>query len=181
MKVSEIIITESMNFTALKLDKEKNQLTQVFRNDVTSQYDYDHPDFSYDKMIGDYEYKPPENKNYDPSLDVNLSNVNMQHIMRDILGFKADEYGYTIPIDTFIKTANQWTMRNSEPSAATKTEVERGMVKRTDPNTGMSSIGRGATMIGMGRKEGYDQQLVQRMLHVAIKGRQHGATHVSAD
>lgn len=114
--------------------------------------------------------------------DINLSNANMYSLMRNTLGFKGDEAGFHIPIDEFIQTASKWYMRNSEPEPAIPSSIEHGeMRNRTDSQTGQSRIGRGATIINQGKREGYSQEKVLSMIEIAKEGKEKGATHVSAD
>jgi len=53
----------------------------------------------------------------------------------------------------------------------------------TDPETGLSSISGGHVgprMISGGRREGYDENNIMRMVKIANLGKEMGATHVSA-
>jgi hypothetical protein len=118
---------------------------------------------------------------------LNLANANMAYIMRDILGFEDEDYGYHVPIDIFLTKAQIWLQKNvgqttpQLPSQEEPREFKRQVT--TDPETGLSTIGgghAGPRVIHGGRREAYDEETIMRMVKIASLGKEMGATHVSA-
>jgi hypothetical protein len=141
----------------------------------------------WDKFYNDFDYEAPENPAFRPDLDLNLANANMAYIMRDILGFEDEDYGYHVPIDIFLTKAQIWLQKNvgqttpQLPSQEEPREFKRQVT--TDPETGLSTIGgghAGPRVIHGGRREAYDEETIMRMVKIASLGKEMGATHVSA-
>ena len=153
-------IIESMSFAAGHKDKEKGYWTSD--TDSGSRYGDDFYKNSDKYMYGDEE--PPENPDYDPDLDLNLSNSNMREVF-DELGFGDPDSN--VPIDEFIAFTTQWLKRHiGKRSAEEPTTVDKS--------------GGGATMIGGGKREGYFNEVIMMMNQIARTGKERGATHVWA-
>lgn len=108
----------------------------------------------------------PQNPNFRDDLNFNRSNTNMVHIMRDVLGFPGDSSdGFLIPINEFIARATQWLQQSvGKRSAEIPTDISKG-------------VG-GATMIDVGREEGYDNKAIIQAVKIAREGKRLGATHI---
>lgn len=181
-------LTESMNFYPAVETKPK-QWGSVFPREWTDELDRENVDW--EKYHGDYdhEYEPPTNPEFRPDLDLNLSNGNMVYIFRDVLGYQMDpdDHGFHIPIDHFLTKAQMWLQKQvGQTTPEVPTQEEPREFKRqvtTDPETGVPAISggyQGARMINVGRREGYDNETVMRMVKIANLGKEMGATHVSA-
>lgn len=179
-------LMESMNFYPSE-EKKPKHWGSVFPDEWTS--DVDKAKVDYARYHSDFDYEPPENPNYRPDLDLNLSNRNMFYVMTDVLGFPIEEgdYGYHIPIDIFLTKAQIWLQKQvgqttpEFPSQQTQRGFKREVT--TDPETGVPTISgssKGARMIDVGRREGYDEQTIMRMVKIASLGREMGATYVTA-
>ena len=157
----------------------------VFPNEWTEELDRDKVDWER-YHGGDYEYEPPQNPEYRPDLDLNLSNANMAYILGDVLGYPRDD-GFHIPIDHFLGKAQIWLQKNLGQTAAAVPSYEHprkfDRQVTNDPETGVSTISggpQGARVIDVGRREGYDNETIMRMVKIASLGKERGATHVSA-
>ena len=182
-------LMESMNFSpsSEKPHKEYGTIwSSVFPNEWTDELDRENVDW--DRYHGgDYEYEPPQNPEFRPDLDLNLSNANMAYIMRDVLGFDSEEHGFHVSIDNFLTKAQIWLQKNMGqttpelPSQEEPRDFKRSVT--TDPETGVPAISGGHVgprMISGGRREGYDENNIMRMIKIASLGKEMGATHVSA-
>tara|TARA_B100000941_G_C28459182_1_gene529718 strand:+ start:277 stop:726 length:450 start_codon:yes stop_codon:yes gene_type:complete len=124
-----------------------------------------HPDVY--KADYPYDADPKPNPDYKPELDLTLSNANMRQVM-DELGYPTDlEDVAPFPIDEFIAKTTQWLQKAiGKPSPEEKPTI--------DQNPG------GVAMIRGGKPEGYYNQVIKSMNHIARVGKQEGATHVWA-
>lgn len=162
MRFRELVqeIQESMSFSAGAKDPKDN----YWRSSVDSGDRY-HPDVY--KADYPYDKEPMPNPDYKPELDLSLANTNMRQVM-DELGYPTDlEEAPPFPIDEFIAKTTQWLQKAiGKPSPEEPTTIDRS--------------GGGATMISGGKREGYYNDVIKRMNHIARVGKQNGATHVWA-
>jgi len=162
MRFRELVqrIQESMSFMAGAKDKEKGYWRAMI--DSGDRY---HPDVY--KADYPYDADPKPNPDYKPELDLTLANANMREVFAE-LGYGTDlEDMPNIPIDEFIARTTQWLQKAiGKPSPEQEPEV--------DATPG------GATMIRGGKPEGYFNQVIKQMNHIARVGKENGATHVWA-
>ncbi len=157
MRYQDLI--ESMSFSAGSKGKDG-----MWRSSIDSGDRY-HPDVY--KADYPYDADPKPNPDYKPELDLTLSNANMRQVM-DELGYPTDlEDAAPFPIDEFIAKTTQWLQKAiGKPSPEEKPTI--------DQNPG------GVAMISGGKPEGYYNQIIKSMNHIARIGKQEGATHVWA-
>jgi len=157
MRYQDLI--ESMSFSAGSKGKDG-----MWRPSIDSGDRY-HPDVY--KADYPYDADPKPNPDYKPELDLTLSNANMRQVM-DELGYPTDlEDVAPFPIDEFIAKTTQWLQKAiGKPSPEEKPTI--------DQNPG------GVAMIRGGKPEGYYNQVIKSMNHIARVGKQEGATHVWA-
>lgn len=156
MRFRELVqaIQESMSFSAGAKGKDN-----MWRSVVDSGDRY-HPDVY--KADYPYDAEPKPNPDYKPELDLTLANANMRQVM-DELGYPTDlEDASPFPIDEFIAKTTQWLQK-----AIGKPSPEE------EPQ-------RDGNMISGGKPEGYYNDVIKRMNHIARVGKQNGATHVWA-
>tara|TARA_Y100000590_G_C15326236_1_gene865924 strand:- start:193 stop:690 length:498 start_codon:yes stop_codon:yes gene_type:complete len=164
MRFRELVqaIQESMSFNAGYLEKRDDGKHWVGVIDSGDRYEPDayKSDWPANKM-------PKMNPKYKPELDLSLANTNMRMVM-DELGYPTNlEDVDPFPIDEFIARTTQWLQKAiGKPSPEEKPHV--------DQNPG------GPTMISGGKPEGYYNQVIKGMNHIARVGKQNGATHVWA-
>jgi hypothetical protein len=164
MKISEVL-NESMGFDAVSLEQNpdfpKGVWGSVFPPESLEPYDY--------KRMHDMDYDgPPKNPEYNPELDMSLSNSNMSMILRDVLGFNGDSSdGFHIPIDQFINISTKWLQ-----GKIGKQSQEVDSVVSQEPGK--------ATMVDVGRPQGYENDVIMLMNKIAREGKAKGATHVGA-
>ena len=177
-------ITESMNFYP-SVEKKPKHWSSIIPMNWTDELDRENVDW--ERYHGDdYEYEPPQNPEFRPDLDLNLSNANMAYLLGDVLGFERDD-GFHVPIDMFLSKAQIWLQKNMGqttpelPSQEEPREFKRSVT--TDPETGVPAISGGHVgprMVSGGRREGYDETTIMRMVQIASLGKEMGATHISA-
>ena len=157
MRYSQII--ESMSFSAGAKGEDN-----MWRSSVDSGDRY-HADVY--KKDYPYDADPKPNPDYKPELDLTLANANMREVFAT-LGYPTDlEDQSPFPIDEFIARTTQWLQKAiGKPSPEQKPTV--------DKNPG------GPTMISGGKPEGYYNQVIKQMNHIARVGKENGATHVWA-
>ena len=156
MRFRELVqaIQESMSFSAGAKGKDG-----MWRQSIESGDRY-HPDVY--KADYPYDADPKPNPDYKPELDLTLANANMRQVM-DELGYTTDlEDAHPFPIDEFIARTTQWLQK-----AIGKPSPEE------EPQ-------RDGNMISGGKPEGYYNQVIKSMNHIARVGKQNGATHVWA-
>ena len=104
----------------------------------------------------------------DPSVETPyMSNASMRQFL-DALGYDPDfEEASPVPAKEFIARTTQWLQKHI------------GKLSPEEPTT-VDKSGGGATMISGGKPEGYYNEVIKRMNHIARVGKQNGATHVWA-
>ena len=156
MRFRELVqaIQESMSFSAGAKGKDN-----MWRQSVESGDRY-HPDVY--KADYPYDADPKPNPDYKPELDLTLSNANMRQVF-DELGYPTDlEDVPPFPIDEFIAKTTQWLQKAiGKPSPEEKPQQD-------------------GNIISGGKPEGYYNQVIKSMNHIARVGKQNGATHVWA-
>jgi hypothetical protein len=120
------LLKESLSLMPVSLVKDEQfpngVWRSVFPDEWTNEYDANHPDYK-KIMYGDSDEELPTNPNYNPELDMNLSNANMRDLM-SALGFSSTEDGYHIPIDQFINIAQHWLKQHIGKQAGGKDTIE---------------------------------------------------------
>jgi len=157
LKVKEIVLNESMEFSAGHKDKKDGYWSSD--TDPGSRYGAD-----FYKNIDKYtdsNTEPPLNPKFDPDLNLTLANANMYEVMSE-LGYDPD---IEAPIDEFIGKTTHWLKQHiGKLSAEEPSTTEKGS--------------QGATMISGGKREGYFNEIIMAMNKIARIGKQRGATHV---
>jgi len=153
----------SMNFNAVAKQNIPN-IGEVFGcvfGDETRRFIIpDGPSFKWTPEVDIEQFANPD---YRPELEINLSNCNMCMVLRDTLGLNGDSSeGFFVEIDVFINLATNWLKRNFGKQSAEVESTQDGRV------------------VECGRREGYENQAIHRMVKVAREGRERGATHISA-
>jgi len=172
MKIQDL--RESMNISPVSKKKTEKFpqgiWSSVFPREWTAYLDYEEMQRQGKTDIDYYhaDEEIPKNPNFRDDLDLNLSNSNMVHILGDVLGFQGDSSdGFLIPINEFIARATQWLQQSvGKLSAEVPTDVSKGA--------------QGATMVDMGRQEGYENKIIIHAVKIAREGKQMGATHIGA-
>ncbi len=106
---------------------------------------------------------PPLNPNFKPDEEMNVANANA-HEIANMLGLN-DAEDVHMPIDQFIAIATQWLKMHIGKRSA----EEPPMIHR-DPGY--------ATMVKGGKREGYFNEQIMRMVRIAKIGKERAATHV---
>jgi hypothetical protein len=179
-------LTEGMSFYPAQEYKPKHWRSVFPSGWTSSQDDWDKVDDYKAQMDDDYEM--PKNPEYRPEFDLSLTGTNMTHVLQDVLGFQTDDPNmFHIPIDQFLAKAQIWLQKNmGQTTPELPWREEPRQFKRqvtTDPATGLSSISggpQGPKMYRGGRREGYDEQTIRKMVHIAQHGKERGATYVTA-
>jgi hypothetical protein len=156
LKVKEILLNESMEFSAGHKDKKDGYWSSD--TDPGSRFA---PEFYTSDKYDDGSIPPPLNPNFDPDLNLTLANANMYEVMSE-LGYDTED---NIPIDEFIGKTTHWLKQHiGKLSAEEPSTVEKGS--------------QGATLISGGKEEGYFNDVIMRMNKIARIGKKRGATHV---
>ena len=180
MDLTPVAQQEHPKFGKVWMSVIPDELTDYYdRNEMTRM------DKNFDDFDGPEE--PPKNPKYDPDYMLNLSTVMMIKVMKDTLGFSGDSSeGFLIPIDEFIARASQWLRQNfNKPSAEIPTQEiprknEVGFAFDTELGTErIQTNKRGPRMVMGGRREGYFNDVIFKMVKLAKEGKQMGATHIS--
>lgn len=156
MRFRELVqaIQESMSFMAGAKGKDN-----MWRSVVDSGDRY-HPDVY--KADYPYDAEPKLNPDYKPELDLTLANANMRQVM-DELGYTTDlEDASPFPIDEFIAKTTQWLQKAIDKPSPEEEPQQDGNI------------------ISGGKPQGYYNQVIKQMNHIARVGKQNGATHVWA-
>lgn len=156
MRFRELVqaIQESMSFMAGAKGKDN-----MWRSVVDSGDRY-HPDVY--KADYPYDAEPKLNPDYKPELDLTLANANMRQVM-DELGYTTDlEDASPFPIDEFISKTTQWLQKAIDKPSPEEEPQQDGNI------------------ISGGKPQGYYNQVIKQMNHIARVGKQNGATHVWA-
>ena len=121
----------------------------------------------------------------------------MRYIMEDVLGIEPGEHGYLIPIERFLMKARTWLAQRGRDLTAEvpsyeeepwedweDPQMKRGWTSQPGSNVvkmqPKTEPRRGARVVHGGRREGYDEEIIERMIMIAELGKEHGATHIDA-
>ncbi len=180
----------SMNLYAYKEDSEGNYrfaFPRGWMEEAIYPEGFDHGKWVNDP---DYELKPIKNWAYRPELELNLTNSNMIYIIYEVLGLTnedyisrnedGDIYSFIIPVDIFLTVTQVWLQKRlgETTGAVPGHEYPRHVKVVHDGN--VATIHRGPRVFEGGRREGYDEQTVYRMVVIANEGKKNGATHIGA-
>lgn len=167
IKAEKSPIKESMDFNAGKLDKDR---LEGYPEGVWSgvlgkelYYDFSKPPWNDPKYGGGpNQDEPPFNPRYAPEENMNVSNHSADLIAQE-LGFS--DADFHMEINEFLAYATQWLRQHiGKQTREEPVEVDR----RPDR----------ATMVTGGRREGYFNEAIMRMVKLARLGKERGATHV---
>lgn len=109
---------------------------------------------------------PSTPDDFDDSEQLNMANGNMANLFR-ALGLQITDEGALVPVDVFLRASSQWLQDHiGTPSEAREPVIEKGK-------------GRIVLVVG-GVRSGYLNERIHQAVLIAQRGKELGATHISA-